>query len=75
MPRFPTLSAQKLIKVLTQKGFIHYRTSGSHHIFIRKTDQIRVSVPVHKGHDLGRGLTASILKDAGIGVDELLKLL
>lgn len=75
MPRLPTLSAQKLIKVLKKKEFIHIRTTGSHQIFIRKRDQSRVTVPVHKGHDLGRGITLSILKDAGITIDEFLKLL
>ncbi len=75
MPRLPTLSARKLIKVLKKKGYIHLRTTGSHQTFIRKEDQSRITVPMHKGRDLGRGLTRSILDNAGITIDELLKLL
>ena len=75
MPRIPTVSARKLIKVLEKKGFTHYRTSGSHHIYIRRSDQARASVPVHQSKDLGRGITVAILKDAGISQEELLELL
>jgi len=32
-----------------------------------------VSVPVHKGKDLGRGITKAILQDADIPIDVLLK--
>jgi predicted RNA binding protein YcfA (HicA-like mRNA interferase family) len=31
-----------------------------------------VSVPVHKGRDLGRGITLAILKDAEINLDKFL---
>lgn len=75
MPRIPTVSAKKLIKVLEKKEFSHYRTSGSHHIYIRQSDQARASIPVHHGKDLGRGLTVAILKDAGITPREFLELL
>ncbi len=75
MPKLPIVTATKLIKVLKKKGFIHKRTAGSHHIFIRTEDRLRVSVPVHKGRDLGRGITLAILKDAKISPDEFTKLL
>ncbi|MBI2612146.1 type II toxin-antitoxin system HicA family toxin [Candidatus Gottesmanbacteria bacterium] len=75
MPKLPTVSARKLIKVLKKKGFVLHRIKGSHHTFIRTIDRIRVTVPVHPGHDVGRGLTESILKDAGISDEEFFKLL
>ncbi len=75
MPNIPIISARKLIKVLQKKGFVLHRVRGSHHIFIRKTDQLSVSVPVHTGHDIGRGITRSILRDAEITPEEFLKLL
>lgn len=74
MGKLPVVSARKLIKVLKKKGFILNRIAGSHHIFVREVDKLSVSVPVHPGHDLGRGITLSILKDADITVDEFLKL-
>lgn len=75
MPKIPIVTARKLIRVLEKKQFVHYRTKGSHHIFIHKEDRLIVSVPVHAGHDLGRGITKAILKEADISTDEFLKLL
>ena len=74
MPRLPTVNARKLIKVLKRSGFVLSRTEGSHHIFYHPKKKIPVSVPVHKGRDLGRGLTKSLLKTAEISDKEFLKL-
>lgn len=57
MSRIPTVSARRLIKVLKKSGFIHDHTEGSHYIFYHPRKKIAVSVPVHKGRDLGRGIT------------------
>ena len=74
MPSLPIISARALIAVLKKKRFLLDRVHGSHHIFIRTEDQRTVSVPVHKGRDLGRGITKSILKDAEISIEEFLAL-
>ena len=73
MPKVPVVKAEKLIKVLRKNGFIHFRTKGSHQIFVNKEKKISVSVPVHKGRDLGRGIALAILKDAEISLDEFLR--
>lgn len=75
MPKIPIINGIKLIKVLKKKGFILNRISSSHHIFIHPEKQITLSVPVHKGKTLGKGITLAILKDAGITTEEFLKLL
>lgn len=75
MPKIPIIKSQRLIKVLVKKGFTLQRIHGSHHVFIRHQNQLSVVVPVHKGRDLGRGITLSILKDAQITVEEFLELL
>ena len=75
MPKVPIISGEKLIKVLKKKGFILNRVTGSHHILVFQNQHLRVSVPVHKGKTLGKGITLAILKDAGINTDEFLKLL
>lgn len=75
MPKLPIVPARKLVKVLKKVGYIHDRTEGSHQIFFRERDRRTVSVPVHKGRDLGRGLTASILRDADISQEEFLRML
>ena len=75
MPRLPTLTAKKLIKAIKKNGYILERTTGSHHIFTKESTKTTISVPVHPGKDLGRGLVKSILKQAKLTEKELLKLL
>lgn len=75
MPKLPVVKAPQLIKVLKKKKFILQRVHGSHHIFIRIEDKLTVSVPIHRGRDLGRGITLAILKDAKISPDEFVRLL
>lgn len=74
MPKLPVVKAPKLIKVLKKKNFILQRIHGSHHIFVRVEDKLTVSVPVHRGRDLGRGITLAILKDAKISPEEFIRL-
>lgn len=71
MPKLPILNARKLIKILKKDGFKLSRTEGSHNIFYHPVKKLIVSVPVHKGNDLGRGITLAILKDAKIDIDNL----
>lgn len=75
MPKIPIINPRRLIKVLTKKGFVYDRTRGSHQIYVRLKDNKSVSVPVHKGRDLGRGITLDILKEAEISVEDFLKYL
>ena len=74
MPKIPIVNGNKLIKILTKSGFVLNRIRGSHHILIHTQKQITVSVPVHKGKTLGRGIILSIIKDADLSVEEFLKL-
>jgi len=75
MPRVPIVRGAKLVKVLKKKGFVLNRISGSHHILIHPQKQITISVPIHKGKTLGRGITTAIIKDSGLTIEEFLKLL
>lgn len=74
MPNIPVIKGQKLIKILTKYGFVLNRINGSHHILIHPQKHITLSVPVHKGKTLGKGITLSIIKDAEMTVEEFLKL-
>jgi predicted RNA binding protein YcfA (HicA-like mRNA interferase family) len=75
MPSVPILNGTKLIKALKKSGFVLSRINGSHHILIHNEKRLTVSVPIHKGKTLGKGITLSIIKDAGLSVEEFLKLL
>ena len=74
MPKVSALTPQKIIKVLEKRGFVLDRTRGSHRIYLNPETKRRVVVPFHK-KSLPTGTALAILKQAGIGKDELEELL
>ena len=75
-PMLPSLKAAAVIRALERAGFVLVRVSGSHHRFVHRDNSSRATtVPGHKSHDLPRPVLRSILKQAGLSVDEFLMLL
>jgi predicted RNA binding protein YcfA (HicA-like mRNA interferase family) len=74
MARMPQVSARELVRFLKAQGFTEDRQTGSHLTLRHAIRQVTVTVPVHTGTDLGRGLAVRILKDAGFTIDEYLRL-
>ena len=73
MTKLPTdLSGQELIRILVRIGFVVQRQRGSHIILRRDSPFARVSVPDHKA--LRIGTLRTILREAGISVEELVDL-
>jgi predicted RNA binding protein YcfA (HicA-like mRNA interferase family) len=70
MPKLPSLTPQKVIKILEKKGFILYRTKGSHRIYYHPDTKRRAVVPFHR-RDLPKGTLLEILRQAGISREEL----
>lgn len=74
MPKLPTLTSKRVIKILERLGFHLNHKTGSHFIFYHPHTKRCVVVPYHK-KDLPKGTLMSILRQAGITKDELDKLL
>jgi predicted RNA binding protein YcfA (HicA-like mRNA interferase family) len=74
MPRLPQLTARELIAFLKSQGFVEDRQLGSHLTLWHATRKTFVTIPVHTGTDLGRGLAVRILKDPGFSADDYLRL-
>lgn len=70
MPKFPSLTPQKVIKILEKKGFVLDRSKGSHRIYIHPQTGKRTVVPFHR-KDLPQGTLRDILKQAGVEPDEI----
>lgn len=70
MPKFPSLTAQQVIKILEKKGFVLDRSKGSHRIYFHPDTRRRVVVPFHR-KDLPQGTLREILRQAGIEREEL----
>jgi predicted RNA binding protein YcfA (HicA-like mRNA interferase family) len=63
MAKLPVLKADELIRALEKSGFQIIRQKGSH-VRMKHPDGRVVTVPVHRGQGIGRGLLRKILRDA-----------
>ncbi len=72
MGRMPQVTARDLIRFLKSQGFVEQRQSGSHLTLSNPDGAISVTVPIHTGVDVGRGLAIRILRAAGFSVDDYL---
>jgi predicted RNA binding protein YcfA (HicA-like mRNA interferase family) len=74
MIRAPQITARELLAFLQRQGFSEDRRSGSHVTLRNEATRKSVTVPVHTGCDMGRGLALRILRDAGFTLDDYLSL-
>ncbi|HEV2416191.1 MAG TPA: type II toxin-antitoxin system HicA family toxin [Terriglobia bacterium] len=63
-----------MVRFLKSQGFVEDCQSGSHLTLWHKGRNISITVPVHSGCEIGRGLAGRILKDAGFTVEDYLHL-
>jgi predicted RNA binding protein YcfA (HicA-like mRNA interferase family) len=73
MTRMPQVTARDLVRFLKDQGFAEDRQSGSHSTLWHEGRKVSVTVPMHTGCDVGRGLAVRILKDAGFSVDDYVR--
>ena len=71
MSRLHPVRARQVVRFLESLGFVQVRQKGSHRFF-RHQDGRTATVPDHRGEDLGRGILAKILRDAGVKPAEFL---
>ncbi len=67
------VSGRECVRALERAGFYLKRQEGSHMILRRDNPFAQVVVPDHR--ELDRGTLRAILRQAGIGVEDFLKLL
>jgi predicted RNA binding protein YcfA (HicA-like mRNA interferase family) len=73
MSKLPLISGKECIAALEQVGFYIKRRESSHVILRRDNPFAQVVVPDHK--EIDRGTLRAIIRQAGLSVDEFLKLL
>jgi predicted RNA binding protein YcfA (HicA-like mRNA interferase family) len=73
MTKLPSVSGRDCIKALEKVSFYFKRQEGSHVILRRDDPFAQTSVPLHK--ELDRGTLRAIIRQAGLSVDEFVKLL
>jgi predicted RNA binding protein YcfA (HicA-like mRNA interferase family) len=65
------VSGKELAKAVQRKGWRLSRIKGSHHIFVKEGRPERIVIPIHGKEPLKIGLLKSLLKIAGLNVDEI----
>ena len=75
MSKLPRIPSALVIRALKRARFYEYHRSGSH-IQLRHSDNsnLRVTIPFHK-KDLSPKTLKSIIKQAGIAVEDFINLL
>ena len=74
MSRLRAVESAELVRALEKAGFERTRQRGSH-VRMRHPDGRVVTVPLHLGHVIGRGLLRKILRDSELSFDDVTKLL
>lgn len=74
MPKLPLLKASEVIRALEKANFQIVRQKGSH-LRMKHSDGRVVTIPVHAGVAIGRGLLRKILRDAELTREEFVALL
>jgi len=72
--KLPSVKARQVIKVLDAIGFQRIRQSGSH-VTYRHPDGRWTIVSVHPGKTIPKGTLCKIIRDAGLSVEEFIRLL
>ena len=73
MSKLPRISGRECVKALEKAGFYFKRQEGSHIILRRDDPFAQVVVPDHK--EVDRGTLRAIVRQAGLSIDEFVKLL
>jgi len=71
LSRLHPVRPREVTRFLATLGFRQVRQRGSHKFF-RHPDGRTATVPDHRGEELGRGILAKILRDAGVTPAEFL---
>jgi predicted RNA binding protein YcfA (HicA-like mRNA interferase family) len=73
MPPLPLVSGREVVKAFESLGWSEARQTGSHIILVREGHPATLSVPDHK--QVARGTLRSLIRAAGITVDEFVQAL
>ncbi len=61
-----SVSGKGFAKILEKRGWTLLRGQGSHHIYGKSGNEVRLSVPIHKNQTLKIGFLKHLLKQSGL---------
>ena len=68
--KLPVISGKEAVKAFSRAGWHVDRIAGSHAVMRKEGSEVTLSVPLHP--DMRKGLLRSLMKDAGIDLEEFL---
>jgi predicted RNA binding protein YcfA (HicA-like mRNA interferase family) len=74
MQKLPRVCGDKHVAAFKRAGWKLNHIEGCHHILTKEGIDVHLSVPVHKGRDLGIGLLKKLIARAGLTNEEYLEL-
>jgi predicted RNA binding protein YcfA (HicA-like mRNA interferase family) len=66
-----SLSGRDLARIIERRGWVLLRINGSHHIYGRPDNVVRLSIPIHGNKPLKTGLLRHLAKLAEISDEDL----
>jgi predicted RNA binding protein YcfA (HicA-like mRNA interferase family) len=75
MSKLPSITGEKAKSAFEQLGFYEVRVKGSHHVMKRDGHRFLLSIPIHGGENLKPGTLRSLIRAAGITVEQFQALL
>ena len=73
--KLPAARAKEVVRALEKAGFTQWRQKGSHLTMYRAADQRVLTVPMHFSKTVPRGTLRTIIRSAGLSVEEFVRLL
>lgn len=75
MPELPSVSGKQAIAAFQSLGFSLDRVRGSHHVLKRPGHRYHLTIQVHANRPLPKGTLRSVIRDAGVTVDQFVEAL
>lgn len=75
MSKLPAITGREAIRAFEKAGFAVARVKGSHHILKKEGVEYAISIPVHRGKTLSKGLLRRQIEVAGLTQEQFLQLL
>lgn len=66
-----SISGKDFAKALARKGWELLRVQGSHHIYGKKGNVVRLSIPIHGNQPLKKGLLNHLMRLAELSEQDL----
>ena len=73
--RLPVVTGKQLLNVLHSAGWNIHHVRGSHHQLKHIVSGKKITIPIHAGHEIKRGLLKAILNDIGLSIEKFRTLL